>query len=60
MQRAGATETRTDDIAAWIARHGVTTMWLTAGLFHLMVDNNLEGLEPLRQLRRRVVRPARP
>ncbi len=25
-------------------------MWLTAGLFHLMVDNNLEGLKPLRQL----------
>ena len=39
-----------DDIAAEIARHGVTTMWLTAGLFHLMVDNNLEGLRPLRQL----------
>ncbi|MFL6604095.1 MAG: amino acid adenylation domain-containing protein [Steroidobacteraceae bacterium] len=39
-----------DDIAAEIARHGVTTMWLTAGLFHLMVDNNLEGLKPLRQL----------
>ena len=39
-----------DDIASEIARHGVTTMWLTAGLFHLMVDNNLGGLEPLRQL----------
>src|SRR5882757_5139330 len=39
-----------DDIAAEIARHGVTTMWLTAGLFHLMVDNNLDGLRPLRQL----------
>jgi len=39
-----------DDIAAEIARHGVTTMWLTAGLFHLMVDNNPEGLRPLRQL----------
>jgi hypothetical protein len=25
-------------------------MWLTAGLFHLMVDNQLEGLKPLRQL----------
>ena len=36
-----------DDIAAEIARHGVTTMWLTAGLFHLMVDNNPEGLKPL-------------
>jgi amino acid adenylation domain-containing protein len=39
-----------DDIAAEIARHGVTTLWLTAGLFHLMVDNNLDGLKPLRQL----------
>src|SRR4051812_41198364 len=39
-----------DDVAAEIARHGVTTMWLTAGLFHLMVDNNLDGLKPLRQL----------
>jgi len=39
-----------DDIGAEIARHGVTTMWLTAGLFHLMVDNNLDGLKPLRQL----------
>jgi amino acid adenylation domain-containing protein len=39
-----------DDIASEIARHGVTTLWLTAGLFHLMVDNNLDGLKPLRQL----------
>ncbi|MDB6102359.1 MAG: Amino acid adenylation domain protein, partial [Gammaproteobacteria bacterium] len=39
-----------DDIAAEIARHGVSTLWLTAGLFHLMVDNNLDGLKPLRQL----------
>jgi len=39
-----------DDIAAEIARYGVTTMWLTAGLFHLMVDNNPNGLKPLRQL----------
>jgi len=39
-----------DDIADAIARHGVTTMWLTAGLFHLMVDHRLNGLNPLRQL----------
>ena len=39
-----------DEIAAEIARHGATTLWLTAGLFHLMVDNNVEGLRPLRQL----------
>jgi amino acid adenylation domain-containing protein len=39
-----------DDIAAAIARHGVTTLWLTAGLFHLMVEHRLDGLKPLRQL----------
>jgi len=39
-----------DDIATSIARHGVTTLWLTAGLFHLMVDHRLDGLKPLRQL----------
>jgi acyl-coenzyme A synthetase/AMP-(fatty) acid ligase len=38
------------EIGAAIAREGVSTLWLTAGLFHLMVDNNLEGLRPLRQL----------
>ncbi len=39
-----------DDIAAAIARHRVSTLWLTAGLFHLMVDYRLEALAPLRQL----------
>ncbi len=39
-----------DDVADAIARHGVTTLWLTAGLFHLMVDHRLDGLTPLRQL----------
>ncbi len=33
-----------------IRQYGVTTLWLTAGLFHLMVDDHLEGLRPLRQL----------
>jgi len=33
-----------------IARHGVTTLWLTAGLFHLMVEEGLEALGPLRRL----------
>ena len=37
-------------ISAAIATHQVSTLWLTAGLFHLMVDNALEGLAPLRQL----------
>ena len=39
-----------DDLARAIASHGVTSLWLTAGLFHQMVDERLEGLRPLRQL----------
>jgi len=39
-----------DDIAAAIARYSVTTLWLTASLFNLMVDHRLAALRPLRQL----------
>ncbi|HLZ99852.1 MAG TPA: amino acid adenylation domain-containing protein, partial [Steroidobacteraceae bacterium] len=39
-----------DDVAEAISRFGVTTLWLTAGLFHLMVDHRMSGLSPLRQL----------
>jgi len=39
-----------DLIGESIRRFGVTTLWLTAGLFNLMVDQNLDGLRPLRQL----------
>ncbi len=39
-----------DDIAGLIQGAGVTTLWLTAGLFHLMIDTRLEALRPLRQL----------
>ncbi|MGB0465984.1 MAG: amino acid adenylation domain-containing protein [Pontibacterium sp.] len=39
-----------DDIADSICGQGITTLWLTAGLFHLMVDHRLESLRPLRQL----------
>jgi amino acid adenylation domain-containing protein len=39
-----------DQIASAISRHGVTSLWLTAGLFHLMVDQRLGALAPLRQL----------
>jgi amino acid adenylation domain-containing protein len=39
-----------DEIASAISRFGVTTLWLTAGMFHLMVDHRLTGLAPLRQL----------
>ncbi len=38
------------DIAEAIYRCGVTSMWLTAGLFNLMVEQNLDGFRPLRQL----------
>jgi amino acid adenylation domain-containing protein len=38
------------ELAAAVALHGVTTLWLTAGLFHQMVERHLEGLRPLRQL----------
>jgi amino acid adenylation domain-containing protein len=33
-----------------IKRYRVTTLWLTAGLFHLMVDNHLDDLKGVRQL----------
>ena len=33
-----------------IRRHKVTTVWLTAGLFNLMVEEQLGALAPLRQL----------
>ncbi|HTH46491.1 MAG TPA: amino acid adenylation domain-containing protein, partial [Candidatus Limnocylindria bacterium] len=38
------------EIGEAIQRYQVTTLWLTAGLFHLMVDERLEDLKPLRQL----------
>lgn len=39
-----------DQIGSVIRKHGVTTLWLTSGLFHLMVEQRLEDLRPLRQL----------
>jgi amino acid adenylation domain-containing protein len=33
-----------------LQRHGVTTLWLTAGLFQLVVDERLEHLRGVRQL----------
>jgi aspartate racemase len=33
-----------------IKRHGVTTLWLTAGLFHQMVETELDSLRGVRQL----------
>ncbi|HSU83864.1 MAG TPA: AMP-binding protein, partial [Thermoanaerobaculia bacterium] len=39
-----------DELTRAIVRHGVTTLWLTSGLFHQMVQDRLEALRPLRQL----------
>ncbi|HVT57970.1 MAG TPA: amino acid adenylation domain-containing protein, partial [Thermoanaerobaculia bacterium] len=39
-----------EELGEAIARHGVTSLWLTAGLFHQMVEANPAGLRPLRQL----------
>jgi aspartate racemase len=39
-----------DELARALKRYQVTTLWLTAGLFHLMVDTHLDDLKGLRQL----------
>ena len=38
------------DLADTIARNAVTTAWFTAGLFHLLVEHQLDALKGLRQL----------
>jgi amino acid adenylation domain-containing protein len=39
-----------EEVEELLARHGVTTLWLTAGLFHEMAASNLRGLAPVREL----------
>ena len=39
-----------EEIGRQIAQYGVTTMWLTAALFHLIVTEYIDILRPLRQL----------
>jgi amino acid adenylation domain-containing protein len=39
-----------EDIGSLISTHNVTTVWLTAALFHLIVTEHLEILRPLHQL----------
>jgi amino acid adenylation domain-containing protein len=38
------------DLGNLIRANGVTTLWLTSGLFNLMVEQRLEDLRPIRQL----------
>ena len=39
-----------EEIGRVVREHGVSTLWLTAGLFHLMADRGLDDLRGLRQL----------
>jgi len=39
-----------EEIGRQIAQHGITTMWLTAALFHLIVTEYIDILRPLNQL----------
>ncbi|MGF2038866.1 MAG: non-ribosomal peptide synthetase [Nostoc sp. CmiVER01] len=39
-----------NELGQVIEQYQVTTLWLTAGLFHLMVDENIDVLKSLRQL----------
>ncbi|MDB6110672.1 MAG: amino acid adenylation protein, partial [Pedosphaera sp.] len=38
------------ELADAIEKHQVTTAWFTAGLFHQIIEENLESLKPLRQI----------
>jgi amino acid adenylation domain-containing protein len=38
------------ELGALLRGEGVTTLWLTAGLFHQMVDEEIDGLAGVRQL----------
>ena len=39
-----------EEIGEAVTRFGVTSLWLTAGLFQSMVEDRLDALRPLRQL----------
>src|SRR6185503_8211572 len=47
---APARQTTLEELGDILTRCQITTMWLTAGLFHAMVDERLEDLLRLRQL----------
>jgi amino acid adenylation domain-containing protein len=38
------------ELRATLERHGVTTLWLTAGLFHQVIDMGVDSLRGLKQL----------
>ncbi|MDQ1592163.1 MAG: hypothetical protein QOG71_2790 [Pyrinomonadaceae bacterium] len=39
-----------EELGAAVTRHQITTLWLTTGLFHLMVDERVEDLRRVRRL----------
>jgi amino acid adenylation domain-containing protein/non-ribosomal peptide synthase protein (TIGR01720 family) len=39
-----------EELGQVIEQYQITTLWLTAGLFHLMVDEKIDALKPLHQL----------
>jgi amino acid adenylation domain-containing protein len=39
-----------EQLRALVSEHGVTTLFLTTGLFHVMADGDIDSLRPLRQL----------
>ena len=46
----GAQTPSLEELGETIERSGITTMWLTAGLFHQMVEGEVEKLRGVRQL----------
>lgn len=38
------------ELGEFIRKSGITTMWLTAGFFHQVIDKNLEGITSVKQL----------
>jgi amino acid adenylation domain-containing protein len=45
-----AREPTLDELGSVIRERGITTLWLSAGLFHQMVDNQPQNLSTVRQL----------
>ncbi|HEX5834251.1 MAG TPA: condensation domain-containing protein, partial [Pyrinomonadaceae bacterium] len=39
-----------EDIAATLRRYQITTLWVTTGLFHVLVERQIEALKGLRQI----------